>query len=117
MTTMSATSQYATGGARDRIERALQATGKSVDSLNETTSRRASTSTPSGCAPPNRSWNWPDHHRGPGPRRRRRHRCVGGKSGCRRLLRGRVLVSQSLTYAAEDFLGERLVVDRACERE
>jgi len=39
------------------------------------------------------------------------------KSGRRRLLRGRVLVSQSLTYAAEDFLRERLVVDRACERE
>ncbi len=35
MTTMSATSQYATGSARDRIERALQVTGKSVDSLNE----------------------------------------------------------------------------------
>jgi sarcosine/dimethylglycine N-methyltransferase len=32
---MSATSQYATGSARERIERALQATGKSVDSLNE----------------------------------------------------------------------------------
>lgn len=32
---MSAASQYATGSARDRIERALQATGKSVDSLNE----------------------------------------------------------------------------------
>ncbi len=35
MATMSATSQYATGSARERIERALQAAGTSVDSLNQ----------------------------------------------------------------------------------
>ena len=115
---MSATSQYATGRARERIERALQATGKSVDSLNEndlapiehfhTLGLRATESlvelvgitTGTGSPTP------------PAASVRRRQSPVG-----RRLLRGRVLVSHSLTYAAEDFLGERLVVDGACERE
>ena len=118
MTTMSATSQYATGSARERIERALQATGKSVDSLNEndlapiehfhTLGLRATESLVelAGITTGDRVL---DAGGGVG--------ALEAKSGCRRLLRGRVLVSQSLTHAAEDFLGERLVVDRACERE
>ena len=113
---MSATSQYATGSARDRIERAPQA--GSVDSLNEndlaliehfhTLGLRATESLVelAGITTGDRVL---DAGGGIG--------ALETKSGCRRLLRGRALVSQSLTHAAEDFLGERLVVDRACERE
>jgi hypothetical protein len=42
---------------------------------------------------------------------------MGREVGCDRLLHGRALVSESLSYGGEDFIGEGLVVNRARERD